>query len=88
MPEKCPSCGGYITLKEVLGTLVISESSDHKKRTTKYAFTSFDGSEKELCPSCRRAVKKEKEAVASEGMGGGGTPIPISERSKEVVSKV
>ncbi len=59
MPEKCPSCGGYMTVKEVLGTIVVSEPTDHQKRTTKYAFTSLDESEDELCPSCRRALKKE-----------------------------
>ena len=85
MPERCPSCGGYITVKEIMGTLVISEMTDHKERTTKYAFSSFEGSEQELCPSCRRAVKKEKRAGTSGEMGGGGTPIPISETSKQVV---
>ena len=44
MPEKCPSCGGYMTVKEVLGTIVVSEPTDHQKRTTKYAFTSLDES--------------------------------------------
>ena len=88
MPEKCPSCGGYMTVKEVMGTLVISELSDHKERTRKYAFSSFEGSEQELCPSCRRAVKKGNESDTSEGMGGRGTPIYISETSTGVVPEV
>ena len=88
MPETCPSCGGYVTVKEIMSTLVISEMPDHKERTRKYAFSSFEGSEQELCPSCRRAVKKGKEREATGRIGGGGIPIPISKRSKEVVSKV
>jgi hypothetical protein len=72
-----------MTVKEVLGTVVVSEPTDHKKRTTKYAFTSFDGSEKELCPSCRRAVKS-REGAASGGDG----PATARDASEEVVSKV
>jgi len=71
MPEKCPSCGGYITVKEVLGTVVVSEPTDHQKRTTKYAFTSLDESEEELCPSCRKALKKEETKPR-------GQEIPVS----------
>lgn len=71
MPEKCPSCGGYMTVKEVLGTIVVSEPTDHRKRTTKYAFTSLEESEEELCPSCRRALKKEQESPQ-------GHDIPVS----------
>ncbi|MFP4175196.1 MAG: hypothetical protein ACLFSW_05390 [Halobacteriales archaeon] len=87
MPEKCPSCGGYMIIKEIMGTLVISEMPDNKKRTRKYAFSSFERGEQEICPSCRRAVKKEKDLEAS-GIGSGGVPISISERSKEGTSKV
>jgi hypothetical protein len=84
MPEKCPSCGGYMTVKKVLGTVVVSEPTDHKKRTTKYAFTSFEGSEKELCPSCRRALKN---GCGQEATGSGEIPVSTPEGSSEVVSE-
>lgn len=80
MPEKCPSCGGYITVEEVLGTVVVSELTNREKMTTKYAFTSYGGSEKELCPSCRRAEKR-----GDSNMSEARRPVTVGKGSTEAV---
>ena len=80
MPETCPSCGGYMTVEKVLGTVVVSELKDRRKKTTKYAFTSYEGSEGELCPSCRRAAKRQEKVSIEDSR-----PVPAPGASAEAV---
>jgi len=57
-PERCPTCGGLVAVREALGVLGVSRDvPEHRRRTLEYRFSAVDGGYEELCSDCEEVLR-------------------------------
>jgi hypothetical protein len=67
MPEKCPTCGGLIAVREAFGAVGLSSAvSEHERRTLEYRFSAVDGGYEAVCSDCESVLRGAAEPPSGE----------------------
>ena len=76
MPERCPTCGGLVAVREAFDTLGLSGGmSEHRRRTVEYRFSAVDDGYESVCSDCETVLREAVKPPSSD--------VP----TKEVVAK-
>ena len=73
MPERCPTCGGLVAVREAFRAFGMSgEVSEHERRTIEYRFSAVEDGYESVCSDCetvlREAVKPPSSDVSTKGV--------------------
>lgn len=72
-PERCPTCGGLVAVREAFSAMGVSGGvPEHKRRTLEYRFSATDVGYDDVCSDCesalRGAVKPPSGEVSDKGV--------------------